>query len=247
MFDARAGGVRLLVSVRDAREAATAVDAGVDIIDVKEPGRGPLGMANAHVVSKIVAGVAGRAPVTMAMGELTQWLAAGASLAVPAGVSFVKMGLAGAPGDWRERLRASGFVSGEVGACKAVAVAYADNERVCAPHVRDVLSWALASGAPGLLIDTAVKDGRGLFEWMSEAEVSGVIGRAQQGGVFVALAGSLAGDSLRAAAALLPDIVAVRGAACVGRDRNAVVDAGAIAQAMQTIARHSVSTARRGD
>ena len=51
---AKVGGTGLLVSVRSAEEAITAVKAGADLIDVKEPARGPLGMAEAEVVGGTV-------------------------------------------------------------------------------------------------------------------------------------------------------------------------------------------------
>ena len=50
---------KLLVSVRDAAEARLAVEAGVDLIDVKEPSAGPLGAAAAETLAEIAAAVAG--------------------------------------------------------------------------------------------------------------------------------------------------------------------------------------------
>jgi uncharacterized protein (UPF0264 family) len=41
--------VRLLVSVANAAEARTALEGDADIIDVKDPSRGSLGMADASV------------------------------------------------------------------------------------------------------------------------------------------------------------------------------------------------------
>ena len=61
---------RLLVSVRSADEARTALAAGVDLIDVKEPARGSLGAASPGVVADVVGAVAGRVPVSAALGEL---------------------------------------------------------------------------------------------------------------------------------------------------------------------------------
>ena len=64
---------QLLVSVRDAAEARTAVEGGADLIDIKEPARGPLGAADVDVVEQIIAEVAGRRPVSAALGELRDW------------------------------------------------------------------------------------------------------------------------------------------------------------------------------
>lgn len=46
-------GPRLLVSVRSAEEALAAIEGGADILDVKEPIHGSLGMANIEVIAAI--------------------------------------------------------------------------------------------------------------------------------------------------------------------------------------------------
>src|SRR5215468_9568595 len=82
----------LLISVRDAAEAEAALRGGADVIDVKEPRRGSLGRADAATIAAVVACVAGRRPVSAALGELVE----PGSEAVPGpGLSFVKWGLAG--------------------------------------------------------------------------------------------------------------------------------------------------------
>ncbi len=50
--DGRCG---LLVSVRDESEAREALAGGATIVDVKEPGRGPLGAAAGDVTARIAA------------------------------------------------------------------------------------------------------------------------------------------------------------------------------------------------
>ena len=42
---------KLLLSVRNALEANLALEAGVDLIDIKEPSAGPLGAASAAVIA----------------------------------------------------------------------------------------------------------------------------------------------------------------------------------------------------
>src|SRR5438445_778047 len=44
----------LLVSVVSAEEAEVALNAGVDLIDVKDPSRGPLGMAHHETVAAVL-------------------------------------------------------------------------------------------------------------------------------------------------------------------------------------------------
>src|SRR5690242_4202542 len=60
----------LLVSVRSPAEAVAALEGGAALIDVKEPSRGPLGRADEDTITAIVQTVAGRRPVSVALGEL---------------------------------------------------------------------------------------------------------------------------------------------------------------------------------
>src|SRR5262245_46480914 len=82
----------LLVSVRSVAEARIALEAGVDLLDVKEPNRGPLGRADWQVIADVARCMAGRVPMSAALGELRD----GATWAgLPEGVAFAKLGLAG--------------------------------------------------------------------------------------------------------------------------------------------------------
>src|SRR5262245_14847126 len=93
---------RLLVSVRSAAAAEIALASGAAVIDVKGPARGALGRADDHVIRDVVQCVAGRAPVSAALGELRDLTT---DLSIPSGIAFIKLGLAGcAREDWRGRL-----------------------------------------------------------------------------------------------------------------------------------------------
>ena len=61
---------KLLVSVRSANEAEAALDGGADLIDVKEPHHGALGRTSVKVLREIAVAVAGRTPLSAALGEL---------------------------------------------------------------------------------------------------------------------------------------------------------------------------------
>src|SRR5947209_83593 len=117
---------RLLVSVRSAAEASAARRGGAALIDVKEPRHGALGRAAAAVVADVVATVAGRLPVSAALGELPE---GGPLPDALAGLAFVKWGLAGAAAlpDWQTQLgRRAEQVQAVAPGCTVVAVAYAD-------------------------------------------------------------------------------------------------------------------------
>ena len=62
--------MRLLVSVVDANEARVAVDAGVDIVDVKNPAEGSLGAPCPGVIGRVREVVPPERPVSAAIGDL---------------------------------------------------------------------------------------------------------------------------------------------------------------------------------
>jgi len=82
---------QLLVSVRSADEARAALAGGADLIDVKEPSRGPLGTADSDVIAEVLRAVNGRVPVSAALGEFVAWQ----DRFVPRGLHYAKWGMAG--------------------------------------------------------------------------------------------------------------------------------------------------------
>ena len=219
---------QLLVSVRSAREAAVAVDAGVDLIDVKEPRRGALGPADVAVWREVLDTVAGRRPVSVALGELlTDDVAEHARLAV--GCRFAKIGLAGcaAVDDWQSRLeRAFAQLPREAG---AVAVVYADWRDARTPPPTEIVEHAARIGCVAVLIDTHQKQNGDLFRqlaWRELAELCDLIHGRQ---MLIVVGGSLSLSVVSLALRLRPAFLAVRGAVCRG-ERDADVDAGLVRQ-----------------
>lgn len=224
----KADAVQLLVSVKAASEVEAAINGGADVIDIKDPGRGPLGMPPIQTVDAVLQRVAERRRVSLALGELQELPSA-----VPAGLAFVKVGLAGAPVNWQPQL------FNAIDAYKParlVAVGYADGPLVAAPTPVDVANWVCQYRVSGLLIDTAVKDGRDLFDWLDEAQLELIIAQVQSAGLMVALAGALRESSFERAVYLCPNIVAVRGAACAGDQRKGRVDQRRVQHLAQVVA-----------
>src|SRR5579871_4323824 len=116
--------VRLLISVRNIIEAENALAGGADLIDIKEPNNGSLGAADVSIGPKIAALVAGRRPLSAALGELLD-----AETKVPgAGLSFAKWGLGGCANriDWPMLLRVRASAARRLNPqCQPVGVAYA--------------------------------------------------------------------------------------------------------------------------
>ncbi|MBU0772374.1 MAG: hypothetical protein KKE66_13230, partial [Gammaproteobacteria bacterium] len=62
--------IRMLASVRDLEEARIVLDAGVDLIDLKQPADGALGALPVDVIRDVVAFVAGRTLTSATAGNI---------------------------------------------------------------------------------------------------------------------------------------------------------------------------------
>lgn len=248
---------RLLVSVRSADEAIAALEGGIagdDIIDIKDPSRGPLGMAHPRTIESIIAAVNNRVAVSVALGELRDEPDVSK---LPPGITYAKVGLRGERvSRWQPRLTA---LFERIPSVRPVGVVYIDclggSDPHRAPEFEHVLRWCIANNAAGILIDTYKKNGAGLFgigtskaaypdghamfDRLRAKILAEHVRDAHRAGRFIALAGQLAGASLERAAALRPDIIAVRGAVCVGNDRSARVDAGRVRELKRLLAAHA--------
>ena len=231
----------LLVSVRDVREAESALAGGCDILDLKEPKSGPLGMVPVAVMAKIVAATRKHSPsipISVALGELSDWDDLKKIPKLPAGVTYLKVGTAkvGKDNNWPVRWKAvrKQFESVSKAKYRWVAVAYADWRAAGAPSPTAIVDAVLeeangkSGGCVGVLFDTYAKQGRSLWEWISRADLKRHADALHQGGRLVALAGGLGCDKLQGISLLEPDIVAIRSAACKDGVRNGVVDEEAV-------------------
>ncbi len=222
----------LLVSVRNAEEAATAVLAGADLIDVKEPLAGSLGAASPDAVADVMLTVGGRRPTSIAPGELREnvaWSQYAERLSQVNLPRFVKFGLAGC---WRprpdkerdeliERWRtALAPLPATVG---PVAVLYADWQAAESPPPEIILHCAKELHCRALLIDTFDKRGPGLLGVLPLDELADCVRAARDADMLVVLGGQIREEYLVRLLAMEPDYIAVRGAVCRG-DRTGAVD-----------------------
>ncbi len=233
--------MKLLVSVRSAAEAEAAVAGGAALIDVKEPRHGSLGFAGADTITAVVQAVAGRCPVSAALGELTEDNAV-ASLAL----AFAKWGLAGCRphADWRDALiHAAGRLPP---GCRPVAVAYADWMRAEAPAPTDVCAFACTQRWGALLIDTWRKDGTTLLDWLSLDELCELRHRCWTADAPLALAGSLDIEQIQRLRSLRPDWFAVRGAACHRGRRTSGIETGRVRRLVDRLAEPLMAATHAG-
>ncbi|HEU5321608.1 MAG TPA: (5-formylfuran-3-yl)methyl phosphate synthase, partial [Methylomirabilota bacterium] len=97
-----------------------------------------------------------------------------------------------------------------------IVAGFADFARAGSPPPGELPALAAAASAHGCLLDTAVKDGRGLRHWLDAGALAAFVAGCRRRGLLSALAGSLRAADLPAVLALGADVVGVRGAACDG-------------------------------
>jgi uncharacterized protein (UPF0264 family) len=216
--------MELLVSVRSATEVGAALAGGADIIDAKEPGRGSLGVVSSEVLREIMSRVPDHVSASAALGdhscpeEVVSVLTSLELSPRPAPL-YLKLGFAGVSSEARiERLMASAVAAASRGHAPArfIAVAYADVGRAGTVSPYSMPGLAVRSGAAGILLDTHSKDGIGLLGWMEPEDLERWVEEARSQGLLTGLAGGLALDDLERVSRASPDVVGVRGAACIG-------------------------------
>jgi uncharacterized protein (UPF0264 family) len=205
---------RLLVSVRDAAEAHIALEAGVHLIDVKEPSRGSLGAADAGQIAEVLEAVTGHVPVSAAFGELFFEPPSGRTC--PGGLAFAKWGLAGASDqrNWMDQwARAIHALPPQT---RPVAILYADWHTARSPAPRELLIACREHRVDVLLVDTFDKSQGGLLDVWPLIELEQLVHAARDLGLMIVIGGSLTIETLPRVLPLAPDYIAVRGAACTG-------------------------------
>lgn len=212
--------MELLVSPSSTEEARNSLAA--DIIDVKKPSEGSLGANFPWVVNAIKEMTT--KPVSAAIGDY-DFKPGGAAQtaygAACAGADYIKVGLKFSGADQaRELIQA--VVKGvkwQFPEKYVVIAAYADYSRINTISPFEMAPIAAEAGADLAMIDTAVKDGKSLFDYLDVATLVEFTEKGRELGLKTALAGSLKFDDLTALKQINPDIIGVRGMVC-GGDRS---------------------------
>jgi len=217
--------LKLLISPKDEKEAVEAVAGGADIIDVKNPNEGPLGANFPWIIRRIRQVTPANIEVSCTVGEapnLPGSMALASLGAAATGVNYIKAGLYGlktaeeAVYLMRNVTRAAREYNPAI---KVVASGYADAARVSTVDPLLVPKIAYEAKADIAMLDTAVKDGKNLFTFLTKPQLKSFVDATHSYGLKAALAGSLQKEDVAAVYALGADIAGVRGAACTLNDR----------------------------
>lgn len=220
----------VLISPESYEEAASLVNTDVDIIDVKNVNEGSLGAQFPWITRRVVELTELKQIKTSAtLGDLPfkpGTAALAAYSAAQLGVTYIKAGLHGVNTyqQAREMMQAVRQAVRMVSAtADVVAAGYADFRRFGGLNPRDLVRAARDAECDVVMVDTAIKDGRTLFDNMSLEEIREFVGAAREANMKVALAGSLKFEHAAVLFELNPHIIGVRGAVCVGRDRKTAI------------------------
>jgi uncharacterized protein (UPF0264 family) len=217
--------LKLLISPKNETEALEAIAGGADIIDVKNPKEGPLGANFPWVIKRIRQITPTDIEVSCTLGEapnLPGSMALAALGAATTGVNYIKVGLYGlkTPEEAVHLMRNITKAAKEYNPLiKVVASGYADAARISTVDPLLVPKIAHEAQADIAMLDTAIKDGKSLFTFLTETQLQQFVDTAHNYGLKAALAGSLQKEDLPAVCALGVDVVGLRGAACTLNDR----------------------------
>ena len=213
----------MLASVRDIKEAMLVLDAGVDIVDLKQPSQGALGALDADRVAHIVDQIKGRRPVSATVGDLPMApapVASAVKVMAATGVDFIKVGFFPG-GDWQKTTNELSKLTQQD--IKIIAVLFADTQ----PKVGIIESLGRA-GFTGVMLDTMNKENGSLSTVMPKNEIEQFVKKIKQYRLLCGLAGSLGTSDIPELIELKPDYLGFRGAICSRQRRTEQLDINSV-------------------
>ena len=212
----------LLLSVRNEVEAKQTLGCGVDILDIKEPANGALGMVAPEMIRSILEATPPESCVSIALGELREMVNPGMILSqlpdLPQ-LQFAKIGLSGLRNQSRWKQQLVRLIARIPESISPVGVVYADDDAM-APTAMEVVETTAEMGGIAVLVDTFEKSRGNVFEHLGVHNLEQIRHRARRLGMAFVLAGSLGIEDLETVKRINPDYVGIRGAACRGRARG---------------------------
>lgn len=228
----------LMVSVQDLGEALEALKGGADIVDVKNLQEALVGSAHPRVVKQVREAVPLENHASVTLGVVPNQIGTVAMAVYTAGVlkaTSVKVGFMNTEYDVAVETLLSSKEALEGFDTKLIGSLFADNALYEGLDPRFMVRLAKEGSCDGFLIDTLTKDGRNLFDFLSENELREMVLAGKEMGMSTALSGHLKMDDLDELARINPDIVGVRGAVCQKGDRKSGVHWEAVSEFKQQL------------
>jgi (5-formylfuran-3-yl)methyl phosphate synthase len=214
----------LMVSVQNLEEAHQAVSGGADIVDVKNLREMMVGSNFPPVVREVRNAFPKKIHVSVTLGVVPNQAGTVAMAvygAAALGATSVKVGFIESDFDTALRILQESRRALEGFDTKLIAATFADSHLYRGIDPTLVVRLGRESRSDGILIDTLVKDGRNLFDFLGESRLKELVVEAKEAGMSTALSGALKVSNLDTLVRINPDIVGVRGAVCTRGDREA--------------------------
>ncbi len=221
--------IKLLVSPKNIEEAIITVNSGVDYVDCKNPDEGSLGANFPWIIKQMkdLIPESSSQKLSATIGDFP-YLPGSASLAAlgaaVSGADIIKVGLKGPKNveegvDLMEKVvKAVKNYNKDI---KIVAAGYADYKRIkTSPDFLAIPIIAAESGCNIAMLDTFIKDGKGLFDFLSVKQLMDFKTTSKQLNLEIALAGNLMKESISKIKKISPDIIGVRSIVCDNFDRK---------------------------
>ena len=217
----------LMVSVQDLYEAKQALKGGADIVDVKNLQEALVGSAHPNVVKQVREAVPSAHHASVTLGVVPDQIGTVAMAVYAAGcldATSVKVGFMVSNYETAlTTLKASKEALAGT-KTKLIGSLFADNTLHKGGLDPDLMvQLAKESDCDGFLIDTLVKDGRNLFDFIPEKRLKEMVIEGKELGMSTALSGHLKMSDIDELSRINPDIVGVRGAVCQKGDRDSRV------------------------
>ena len=222
--------IELLISPKNLEEAKVVIMAGgIKYIDCKNPVEGSLGANFPWMIKamKNLIPLGNLQLLSAAIGDFP-YLPGSASLAAlgaaVSGADIIKVGLKG-PKNQKQGIK---LMKNVVRAVKeynknilVVSAGYADNSRMqSSPDFLDIPIIAAKSGSDFAMLDTYIKDEKGLFDFLTISQLNEFKEKAKEFDLKVALAGKIKENDIAKIKQISPDLIGVRSIVCEGYDRN---------------------------
>ena len=213
----------LMVSVHNMEEAKQALKGNADIVDVKNLQEALVGSAHPWLVKEVRDYVPQETHASVTLGVVPNQVGTVAMAVYSAGLlnaTSVKVGFMKTEYQMAVDILLASKEALNGTETKLIGSLFADNELYDGLDPNKMVDLAKDGGCDGFLIDTLTKDGRNLFDFMSEEVLTNFVYQGKSMGISTALSGHLRLDNLDELARINPDIVGVRGAVCSKGERD---------------------------
>lgn len=204
----------MLASVTSIKEAQLVLNAGVDIIDLKNPELGALGALDTNIVSDIVASISRASLTSATVGDIDPNDPALYELIISmanTGVDYVKVGLFD---DHANECFIEVLNQASEQKIKVIVVLFAENYSSLVS-----LDDLMRSGISGVMLDTKNKSDKNLLSLLNHQQLDEFVQLAKSHGLVTGLAGSLRYEDISSLLDIEADYLGFRGALCSENDR----------------------------